>query len=176
MRYHADASRFVSVKRACRVNVHVHTLKASKAKGLCQLVSSNDPQSCTLASTRDRVERSLARRNRIKSGIAMRFETPASLLISSIFEKTVEKRAPAVNICMNDPSVEANFLNKRAPMPPLPLSVSHSPRCGRHNPLNPRRNATAEKEEEEVEEEKRNGARSKNLARLLFRNSWRATK
>lgn len=31
--------------RACRVNVHVHTLKASKAKGLCQLVSRGRPQS-----------------------------------------------------------------------------------------------------------------------------------
>jgi len=64
------------VHEACQVNVHVHTLKASKAKGLFQLVSRNDPQSCILASTRDRVERSLARRNRIKSGIATRFKIP----------------------------------------------------------------------------------------------------
>lgn len=94
-------------------------LSKAKAKGLCQLVSSNDPQSCTLAPTRDRVERSLARRNRIKSGIAMRFEMPATpsppLPASpTVFEETVEKRAPPVNICMNDPTVEANFLNKRA--------------------------------------------------------------
>lgn len=75
MRYHADASRLASVRQACRVNVHVHTLKDSKAKGLCQLVSRNDPQSRTLASTQDRVERSSSRRNRIKSGIATRFET-----------------------------------------------------------------------------------------------------
>lgn len=80
-----------------------------RAKGLCQLVSRNDPQSCTLAPTRDRVGRSSARRNRIKSGIATRFE-----ILPGVWRNR-GKESAGVNICMNEPTAEANFLNKRAP-------------------------------------------------------------
>lgn len=94
--------------RACQVNVHVHTLKASKAKGLCQLVSRNRPQSWPRSTpTRDKVERSLARRNRIKSSIAALFEA------LGVWGNR-GKESTGVNICMSDPTAEANFLNKRA--------------------------------------------------------------
>lgn len=94
--------------RACQVNVHVHTSKASKAKGLCQLVSRNRPQSWPRSTpTRDKVERSLARRNRIKSSIAALFEA------LGVWGNR-GKESTGVNICMSDPTAEANFLNKRA--------------------------------------------------------------
>lgn len=62
MRYHASSFAFVGTLQRARAHLESHL------SGSCQLVASRRPP---LSTSQGRVERSLPRRNRIKSGMAM---------------------------------------------------------------------------------------------------------